>query len=219
MSEPVSEPEQPDSEQPGADSPGGESPGNAKAGPESLTFRILPIALIAVFTIAVCVTPVAFTHPAGLALFLIPLGLGIWVLRAKTVVGPDKITVRMLRRTEIDWNDVRQIRLNERRWLRAVLSSGREVMLPAVRVRDLPRVAAMSGGRIPDPTANRADDTDQDETTAGDEPAGSEAGPPNDDESPTGEAGTPEGGSSAGDDSAGTSESDGARAEDGRDQH
>lgn len=206
MSEPVSEPEQPDSEQPGGEQPGGENPDSTTAGPNSLTFRILPIALIAVLTIAVCVTPVAFTHPAGLALFLIPLGLGIWVLRAKTVVTPDKITVRMLRRTEIDWNDVRQLRLNERRWLRAVLSSGREVMLPAVRVRDLPRVAAMSGGRIPDPSADRTGDTAQDETTAGEESAGSEAGIP-EDESPTG------------DDSAGTSESGETRTEDGRDQH
>ena len=37
--------------------------------------------------------------------------------------------------------------------VRAVLGDGTEVVLPAVRARDLPLLAAVSGGRIDDPIA------------------------------------------------------------------
>lgn len=138
----------------------------------SLTFRILPISLLTVLVVAVCMTPLAFAQPALLSLYLIPLLLGAWVLRARTVVTTEKITAYAVRRVDLDWDDVRRFRLDERRWLRAVLNSGREVMLPAVRVRDLPNVAAMSGGRIPDPTSSEPagaerTSTDQTGTTAG----------------------------------------------------
>jgi hypothetical protein len=35
-----------------------------------------------------------------------------------------------------------------------VLTDGSELALPAVHVRDLPRLAAVSGGRLPDPAAS-----------------------------------------------------------------
>jgi len=35
-----------------------------------------------------------------------------------------------------------------------VLSDGSELPLPAVHVRDLPRLAAVSGGRLPDPSTS-----------------------------------------------------------------
>jgi hypothetical protein len=34
-----------------------------------------------------------------------------------------------------------------------VLNDGSELALPAVHVRDLPRLSAVSGGRLPDPAA------------------------------------------------------------------
>lgn len=143
-----------------ATEPGGHDEAGS-SGPASLTFRILPISLLTVLIIAVCVTPLAFAHPALLSLYLIPLLLGAWVLGARTVVTPEKISARALvRDLDIGWDDIEGFKLNERRWLRAVLTSGKEVVLPAVRVRDLPRLAAMSGGRIPDPSA----ETQRDET-------------------------------------------------------
>ncbi|WP_460954852.1 PH domain-containing protein [Parasphingorhabdus pacifica] len=214
MSEPVSEPDQSRDEHPGGERPDRANPDRAhsdgehpedkrpedeqsgdghsdeRALPESLTFRILPTALLAVLAIAVCVTPLAFAHPALLMLFLLPVGLAYWILRLKTVVTPDRITSRMLLRTrEIDWQDVRRIRLNERRWLRAVLDSGQEILLPAVRVRDLPRVAAMSGGLIPDPTATSEQDRPTEQATDAPQAAGiepdTETGPETETEQPT----------------------------------
>lgn len=140
------------SETPGTDAAGAEAPAAAGAVPARLTFRITPISLLAVLTVAICVTPVAWYQPWLLLLYLLPAGLLVWIFRVRTVVTADSITATALARTRIPWDDVRSVKLDERRWVRAVLDSGKEVLLPAVRVRDLPRLAAMSGGRLPDPT-------------------------------------------------------------------
>lgn len=132
-----------------------EASAGASAVPARLTFRITPISLLAVLTVAICVTPVAWYQPWLLLLYLLPAGLLVWIFRVRTVVTADSITATALGRTRIPWDDVRSVKLDERRWVRAVLDSGKEVLLPAVRVRDLPRLAAMSGGRLPDPAPPR----------------------------------------------------------------
>jgi hypothetical protein len=133
--------------------------------PESLTFRITPVTLLVVIVLAVCMTPVAWVQPWTPSIYVIPLALFAWVLRTRTVVDRDVITARTFRTTRVPWDSVQSFRVDQRRWLRAVLRDdataghGREVLLPAVRVRDLPRLAAMSGGRLPD------FDTERDETS------------------------------------------------------
>jgi hypothetical protein len=175
VSESPAEPPRPsaDSEQPEAGHDPSESDGasvadeaessreSAETGlPSSLTFRITPVSLLVVFTVAVCVTPVAWARPWLLSLYLVPLLLLVWIVRVRTVVDADRITARtVLHSTGFPWEEIQSFRLDERRWLRAVLTSGKEVRLPAVRVRDLPRVAAMSGGRLSDPSAQRSPDS------------------------------------------------------------
>lgn len=177
MSETPQEPEQPDAEQP-ATEPSGNKPSDAEraehagakpsdaeqagkaeqrdeaGAPKSLTFRITPVALLAVLAITICATPLATTAGTwALLLYLIPLGLLVWILRTRTTVDAQQVVVRTaFGRAKFSWDDVASLRLDERRWLKAVLRCGKEVQLPAVRVRDLPRVAAISGGRLPDPT-------------------------------------------------------------------
>jgi hypothetical protein len=135
---------------------GNDSANNAEKAPlpESLTFRITPVSLLAVLAIAVCATPLATTAGLwALSFYLIPVALAVWILRTATTVGPERVRVRtFLGGTSFAWDDVSSLRLDERRWLKAVLRSGKQVTLPAVRVRDLPRLATMSGGRLPDPT-------------------------------------------------------------------
>ncbi|MBB5155404.1 PH domain-containing protein [Saccharopolyspora phatthalungensis] len=123
--------------------------------PKPLTFRITPVALLAVLAIIICATPLATTAGTwALLLYLIPLVLLVWILRTRTTVGPQQVAVRtIVGRTRFSWDDVASLRLDERRWLKAVLRSGKEVRLPAVRVRDLPRLSAISSGRLPDPTS------------------------------------------------------------------
>lgn len=135
------------------------SPSAAKP-PESLTFRITPVALLVVLTVAVCVSPAAAAIPWFAVLYLVPLGLLVWILRVRTTVRPAGVTVRgVTGRRELDWDEIHALHLDERRWVRAVLRDGNEVRLPAVRVRDLPRLAAMSGGRLSAPDESAPDST------------------------------------------------------------
>lgn len=146
--------------------------------PRSLTFRITRVTLLVVLVLAVCMTPVAWVQPWMLSIYLVPLALSVWVLRTCTVVDHDVITARTLRTTRIRWDEVQSFRLDQRRWLRAVLRDdaaagrGKEVLLPAVRVRDLPRLAAMSGGRLPRFDATTQPDEEPD-SPASDDGSGS----------------------------------------------
>ncbi|QGK71104.1 hypothetical protein GIY23_17675 [Allosaccharopolyspora coralli] len=120
--------------------------------PDKLTFRITGASLIAVIIVTVCMSPLALSSWWLALLFLVPIGMAVWVLRVRTVVTPESVAACSLTRTTtVRWDDVKSLRLDERRWVRLVLASGREVTLPAVRVRNLPNLAAMSGGRIADP--------------------------------------------------------------------
>lgn len=132
--------------------------------PESLTFRITPVALLVVLTVAVCASPAAAAIPWLSVLYLVPLGLLVWILRVRTTVHGSGLTVRTVTgKRQLDWNEIRSLHLDERRWVRAVTQEGTEVRLPAVRVRDLPRLAAMSGGRLSNPD-EPADDAPPEES-------------------------------------------------------
>jgi PH (Pleckstrin Homology) domain-containing protein len=120
----------------------------------SATFRLPLTSLVGVFTLAVGATPLAFAAPGLQALYVVPAGLAVWLLRTRTVAGADTLVAhRLLRSRRVAWADVARLRVQERSWVRVVLCSGEEVTLPAVRARDLPLLAAVSGGRIDDPTA------------------------------------------------------------------
>ncbi|QUH04593.1 PH domain-containing protein [Saccharopolyspora erythraea] len=163
-----------------------------------MTYRITPVSLLAALTVLIGVTPVAWTAgPWALSLYLIPLALVVWVLRTRTTIDATHITARrVLGSTRIGWDEIASFRLDERRWLRAVLNSGKEVVLPAVRVRDLPRLAAVSGGRIPDLTERTAGDADAEASPEAAEPQADAAASP---EAETAEAtGEPEASREAG---------------------
>lgn len=119
-------------------------------------FRISPLGHVAVLTLAFCLTPIALTVPAGLALYLVPLGLSWWIARLRTTVDADAVAVRgILHARRVTWNDLTALRLRSGRTrsrVSAVLAGGSELPLPAVRVRDLPLLAEVSGGRLPDPS-------------------------------------------------------------------
>ncbi|MDQ3762586.1 MAG: PH domain-containing protein [Actinomycetota bacterium] len=120
----------------------------------TVTFRLPLTALIGVFGLAVCITPVAFGAPGLQVLYLMPLSLAIWLARTRTVVGPENmVAYRVWGSRQITWPDLAGLRMDDRSRVWAVLRSGDEVGLPAVRARHLPVLAAMSGGRLPDPLA------------------------------------------------------------------
>ncbi|APU17194.1 MULTISPECIES: PH domain-containing protein [Actinoalloteichus] len=120
-------------------------------------FRISPIALFGAAALAWCATPFAFGAPGLQLVYLLPIGLAWWVIRRRTTVDATGIQVRdVFGGARVDWSQVRGLRLAKNSTVHVVREEGGEVRLPTVRPRDLPRLAALSGGRLPDPTAGEA---------------------------------------------------------------
>jgi PH (Pleckstrin Homology) domain-containing protein len=129
-----------------------DEPRAGAAPPRRAVFRISPLVVLVALTLAVCATPVAWAGPYLWLVYLVPLGIIVWTLRVRTTVDPDAVTVRRLvRRRSVPWTQISSLRLRDRARVSAVLSDGAELPLPAVHVRDLPQLAAASGGRLPDP--------------------------------------------------------------------
>lgn len=121
--------------------------------PGRVVFRITPLAVLGALSLAVCATPVAFGLPHPWLVYLVPLGIIVWVLRVRTVVDTETVRVRApLRTRRVAWDDIASLRLRSRSRVSAVLTSGAELPLPAVHVRDLPLLSVASGMRLPDPT-------------------------------------------------------------------
>ncbi|MCZ2812574.1 MULTISPECIES: PH domain-containing protein [unclassified Modestobacter] len=114
--------------------------------------RMSRIALVPVLFLTICVLPVTVGTPWAWLLMAVPLALAAWVFRVGVDLGDDGVTVRSLvaRRT-IAWDEVAGIRVGERADLWLVTTAGTQLQLPVLRARDLPRLAALSGGRIPAP--------------------------------------------------------------------
>src|SRR3954463_10875931 len=97
----------------------------------------------------VCVVPAAAAAPWAAVLLLIPLTLAAWVLRVGVDVGDEGLAVRsLLAQRQVGWTELAGVRVADRGGLWLVTTAGTEVRLPVLRARDLPRLAALSGGRI-----------------------------------------------------------------------
>jgi hypothetical protein len=106
-------------------------------------------ALIPVGLLALCLVPLAFVAPWTPVLLLVPLALTVWVLRVGVDIADDGLTVRSVAgRRRVPWTDVAGIRVAPRGDLWLVTTHGTEVRVPVMRVRDLPQLAALSGGRL-----------------------------------------------------------------------
>jgi hypothetical protein len=107
-------------------------------------------ALVPVALLALCVVPLAFAAPWLPVLLLIPVVVAAWVLRTGVDIDDEGLTLRaLLGRRRVPWTDVAGIRVAPRGDLWLVTTAGTELKLPVMRARDLPQLAALSGGRIP----------------------------------------------------------------------
>ena len=121
-------------------------------------FRISPLMILFAFALGNCAIPDAFGAPYLWLIYLVPVAVVVWTLRTRTVVDTDGMRVRRLvggRR--VPWDAVGGLRVDRRNTVHAVLTEGGEVTLPAVHVRDLPALAAASGGRLPDLTGDASE--------------------------------------------------------------
>lgn len=111
--------------------------------------RMNRTALFPVGLLAVCTVPLAFTAAWTPVLLMIPVLAALWVLRAGIDIGDDGLTVRStFGQRQVPWTDVAGLRVAPRGDVWLVTTSGTEIRLPVLRARDLPRLAAVSGGRI-----------------------------------------------------------------------
>ncbi|WP_019854923.1 PH domain-containing protein [Actinopolyspora mortivallis] len=141
----------------------GSDPAEEDALPENprMVFRFTRVAVLVILVVAVGISPAAMALPWLSVLYVIPLGLLYWIFRIRTVVDRSGVTARTLFRTRhLEWSEIRALSLDERRWVRAVTDTERGIVLPVVRVRDLPRLSVLSGGRIRDPLATTPPETD-----------------------------------------------------------
>ena len=116
---------------------------------ERAVFRIPPLTILGAVLLAVCATPVAFGAPWFWLVYLLPVAVVVWVLRVRTVVDEDALTVRRLVGSRrVPWSEIRSLHLRDKGGVREVLTDGAELPLPSVRVRDLPQLAAASGGHL-----------------------------------------------------------------------
>ncbi len=119
--------------------------------------RMNRTALLPVGLLAICAVPLAFAAvPWTLVLLLVPLAVAVWVLRVGVDIADDGLTVRSLAgERRVPWAELVGIRVAPHGDLWLVTTGGTEVRMPVMRARDLPRLAALSGGRIevPEPPA------------------------------------------------------------------
>jgi PH (Pleckstrin Homology) domain-containing protein len=116
---------------------------------ERAVFRIPPLATLGVVLLAVCVTPVAFGEPYFWLIYLLPVAIAVWVVRVRTVADADALTVRrIVGSRRVPWSQISSLRLRDKGGVRAVLTDGAELPLRCVRIRDLPQLAAVSGGHL-----------------------------------------------------------------------
>ena len=111
--------------------------------------RMSRTALLPVAVLALCALPLAAVGSWWLLVLLVPAVAAAWVLRVGLDLDEAGVTVRsMLGRRTVPWSDLAGIRIAERGDLRLVTTHGTEVRVPVLRARDLPRLAAVSHGRI-----------------------------------------------------------------------
>jgi hypothetical protein len=111
--------------------------------------RMNRTALFPVGLLALCTIPLAFAASWTPVLLVVPLVVALWVLRVGVDVGDDGLTVRSLAgQRQVPWREIAGIRVARGGGLWLVTTRGTELHLPVMRARDLPRLAAVSGGRI-----------------------------------------------------------------------
>jgi Bacterial PH domain len=114
--------------------------------------RMSRITLMPVAILALCILPMANAALWWLLLLAVPAALAAWVLRVGVDVGPDGMTVRsLLTARSVPWAELAGIRVGQRSDLWLVTTGGTQIRLPVLRAGDLPRLAELSGGRIPAP--------------------------------------------------------------------
>jgi Bacterial PH domain len=113
------------------------------------TFRLPLAALFFPALLTFCIAPLATAGGLWWLAFFVPLLALVWVVVTRTTATPTRVTAYgLLGARRMDWTEMDGLEFNQSRWAIAVGLDGRRLRLPMVRPRDLPRLAAVSGGSL-----------------------------------------------------------------------
>ncbi|GAC56148.1 hypothetical protein GOHSU_04_00170 [Gordonia hirsuta DSM 44140 = NBRC 16056] len=122
--------------------------------PASFTFAISRLSYLTVLVTLLVVFMMVGVWTWFAVLLVLPVVQIWWIRRIKTVVDHDGLTaVHTFDSTRVPWSQVAGLQFPRWRAVRAVLIDGGYVRLPAVTFDDLPVLALISDGRVPDPFA------------------------------------------------------------------
>ncbi|MBN9758025.1 Low molecular weight protein antigen 6 [Pseudonocardia sp. Ae406_Ps2] len=125
-----------------------------RVGSRALVFKPSRLTIFAILVAVVGSTPLVFSLPWFWVVLVLPVAAIAWILRVRTTVDPETLTVRSAFSSRtVDWDDVRGLRIGSRSRVSAVLGEDDDLVLPAVHARDLPALSVASGGRFADPAA------------------------------------------------------------------
>ncbi|MGC5021140.1 PH domain-containing protein [Micromonospora sp. DT47] len=117
---------------------------------DTIRFRFNQAILVAAIVAFIGALPLATAEWYLLPVLLVPLAVGVWAWRAGTDADPRELRLRALvggRR--IPWDRVVELTTDARGRAVARLDDGQEVLLPAVRGTDLPRLVSATGQTMP----------------------------------------------------------------------
>ena len=114
-----------------------------------VTFRLPAAALFVPVLLLFLIIPLATGAPWAAVFFLVPLGALAWVLLTRTTAADTGVTAYgLLGVRRMAWSEMDGLEFRGSRWAIAVGTGGRRLRLPMVRPRDLPALAAVSGGSL-----------------------------------------------------------------------
>ncbi|MGK5738775.1 PH domain-containing protein [Micromonospora sp. URMC 103] len=122
--------------------------------PATVRFRHNQALLAAAIIAFIGALPLANARAYLVPVLLVPLAVGIWAWRAGTDVDARELRVRALvGQRRIPWERVVELATDPRGRAVARLDDGQQVVLPAVRGDDLPRLVSATGQALPDASA------------------------------------------------------------------
>jgi len=136
------------------------------ARPDRAVFRLPLVSLVIPVVVLILTVPLATVGAWWALLFVIPVVALAYVAVTSTTADRTAVRTRtLLGRHRMTWDELDGLEFRASSWAVAVAHDGRRLQLPMVRPRDLPRLAAASGGHLDltgsgtTPDAGTGDDT------------------------------------------------------------
>jgi hypothetical protein len=117
---------------------------------DTISFRHNQAILVAAIVAFIGALPLATARWWLLWVLLVPLAVAVWAWRSGTDADPTELRLRALfGRRRIPWARVAELAADPRGRVAVRLDDGEQLVLPAVRAGDLPRLIAVTGQELP----------------------------------------------------------------------